>query len=43
MFKHIPLLKTEKFKRFVEKMRVALGNSENPTDFTLEAALPGVQ
>ena len=43
MFMHIPVLKTEKFKRFVEKMRVALENSENPTDYNLEAALPGVQ
>jgi hypothetical protein len=43
MFTHIPLLKTEKFKRFVEKMKLALENSENPTDYKLEAALPGVQ
>ena len=43
MYKHIPLLKTEKFKRFVEKMKLALENSENPTDCKLEAALPGVQ
>jgi len=43
MYKHIPLLKTEKFKRFVEKMKLALENSENPTDYQLEAALPGVQ
>jgi hypothetical protein len=40
MFAHIPLLKTEKFKRFVEKMKLALENSENPTDYKLEAALP---
>jgi hypothetical protein len=43
MFKHIPVLKTEKFKRFVAKMKVALENSECPTDYKLEAALPGVQ
>jgi hypothetical protein len=43
MFAHIPLLKTEMFKRFVEKMRLSLDNSENPTDYKLEAALPGVQ
>jgi hypothetical protein len=43
MFRHIPLLKTEKFKRFVEKMKLALQNSENPTYYKLEAALPGVQ
>ena len=43
MYKHIPVLKTEVFKRFVDKMKLALENSENPTDYKLEAALPGVQ
>jgi hypothetical protein len=43
MYKHIPVLKTPEFKRFVEKMKLALSNSECPTDYKLEAVLPGVQ
>jgi hypothetical protein len=43
MCKHIPVLKTSEFKRFVEKMKLMLANSECPTDYKLEAVLPGVQ
>jgi hypothetical protein len=43
MYMHIPVLKTEKFKWFIEKMKLALANSECPTDYKLEAVLPGVQ
>jgi hypothetical protein len=43
MHKHIPVLKTPEFKRFIEKMKLALANLECPTDYKLEAVLPGVQ
>jgi hypothetical protein len=42
MYKHIPVLKCEQFGRFKEKMRVALAGDECPTDYKLEAVLPGV-
>ncbi len=42
MYKHIPVLKGELFGRFKEKMRLALAGDECPTDYKLEAVLPGV-
>jgi hypothetical protein len=42
MYKHIPVLKGEQFGRFKEKMRLALAGDECPTDYKLEAVLPGV-
>ncbi len=42
MYKHLPVLKSEKFGRFKQKMRLALAGDECPTDYKLEAVLPGV-
>jgi hypothetical protein len=36
-------LKTPEFKRFVEKMKLVMAQSECSTDYKLEAVLPGVQ
>jgi hypothetical protein len=43
MYKHIGVLKSNSFALFVEKMRAALVSEDVPTDYHLEAALPGVQ
>jgi hypothetical protein len=42
MYKFIPVLKSEEFGRFKEKMKVVLEGDECPTDYKLEACLPGV-
>ena len=42
MYKHLPVLKSEAFGRYRDKMEQALVNDECPTDYKLEACLPGL-
>jgi hypothetical protein len=42
MYKHLPVLKSPEFGRYREKMKVALEGDECPTDYKLEACLPGL-
>jgi hypothetical protein len=40
MYNHVPVLKSKKFGRFKEKMRLALAGDDCPTDYKYEACLP---